>query len=86
MVVVYRRILPRGMLILFNIANVMNRATGTIRGTISQLGPGMIALKGLVRQGIILSFKEGSSKSNTSSARRRAVVYGYLLEVLLRNQ
>ena len=44
---------------------------------------GVIAPKGLVRQGIILSFKGGSSKSNMSSAGRRVGVYGYLLEVLL---
>ena len=86
MVVVCPRTLPRGMLILFNIANVMNRATEIIRGTIYQRGPGMIVLKERVLPETILSSKEGSSKSSTSSARRRVGVYAYLLEVLLRSR
>ena len=64
------------MLILFNIANVMNRATEIIRGIISQRGPGTTALKELVLPETILSFKEGSSKSSTSSARLLVVLCG----------
>ena len=82
MVVVCPRTLPRGTRILFNIANVMNRATEIIRGTIYRHGPGTTVLKERVLPETTPSFPEGNLKGNILNVERRVGVYGYLLEVL----
>ena len=82
MVVVYQRILPRGTRTSSSTASATSRATGTTPGTIYRPGRATIVLKERVLPETILSFPEGSSKSNILNVKRRVGVYGYLLEVL----